>query len=253
MQVWKWARGASMSLALVVGAAGAAGAMADAKADNAAALKQIFADSDEAALKLDPLSAMLRGDMRYAQQFGDYITPEYYARLKADTEDEMMRLDAIDRAALSRDDRIAYDVFRYQGRQLLDFYDRGIVAIQAQLPIDHFSGEHVFYPDICSGKSVAPFDTVQDYDNGLKRLDGYALYLERTIGRMREGMAAGHTQPRLVMENILDQLGRQMEGGVEASPFYQPIKDLPGDFPATDRERLASAYRAVIGERVFGA
>lgn len=253
MQVSKWARGASMSLALVVGVAGAAGAMADAKADNASALKRIFADSDEAALALSPLGAMIRGDMRYADQFGDYITPGYYARMKANTEDEMKRLDAIDRAALSRDDRIAYDVFRYQGRQLLDFYDRGIVAIQAQLPIDHFSGEHVFYPDICSGKSVAPFDTVQDYDNGLKRLDGYALYLERTIGRMREGMAAGHTQPRLVMENILDQLGRQMAGGVEASPFYQPIKDLPGDFPATDRERLAGAYRAVIGERVFGA
>ena len=253
MQVSKWARGASMSLALVVGVAGAAGAMADAKAANASALKRIFADSDEAALALSPLGAMIRGDMRYADQFGDYITPEYYARMKANTEDEMRRLEAIDRASLSRDDRIAYDVFRYQGRQLLDFYDRGIVAIQAQLPIDHFSGEHVFYPDICSGKSVAPFDTVQDYDNGLKRLDGYALYLERTIGRMREGMAAGHTQPRLVMENILDQLGRQMAGGVEASPFYQPIKDLPGDFPATDRERLASEYRAVIGERVFGA
>jgi uncharacterized protein (DUF885 family) len=253
MQAGEWVRGASMALALVFGMAGAAGVLADAKADNAAALRQIFADSDEAALELDPLAAMMRGDMRYAGQFGDYITPGYYARVKADAEDEMKRLDAIDRTALSREDRIAYDVFRYQGRQLLDFYERGIIAIQAQLPIDHFSGEHVFYPDICSGKSVAPFDTVQDYDNGLERLEGYALYLERTIGRMREGMAAGHTQPRLVMENILDQLARQMDGGVEASPFYQPIKDLPDDFAATDRERLARAYRAVIDERVFGA
>jgi len=253
MQAGEWVRGASMALALVFGTAGAAGVLADAKVDNAAALRQIFADSDEAALELDPLAAMMRGDMRYAGQFGDYITPGYYARVKADAEDEMKRLDAIDRTALSREDRIAYDVFRYQGRQLLDFYERGIIAIQAQLPIDHFSGEHVFYPDICSGKSVAPFDTVQDYDNGLERLEGYALYLERTIGRMREGMAAGHTQPRLVMENILDQLARQMDGGVEASPFYQPIKDLPDDFAATDRERLARAYRAVIDERVFGA
>ncbi len=250
MQTSQWARGASMSLALLLGAAGA---LADARADNAAALRQIFADSDEAALALSPVSAMMRGDMRYADQFGDYITPDYYARIKADTGEEMKRLDAIDRAALSREDRIAYDVFRYQGRQLLDFYDRGIIAIQAQLPIDHFSGEHVFYPDICSGKSAAPFNTVQDYDNGLKRLEGYALYLERAIGRMREGMAAGHTQPRLVMENVLDQLGRQMAGGVEASPFYQPIKDMPAGFAASDKERLAGAYRTVIGERVFGA
>jgi uncharacterized protein (DUF885 family) len=250
MQISRWARGASVSLALLVGAAGA---VADAGADNAAALKQIFADSDEAALELSPLSAMMRGDMRYADQFGDYITPDYYARMKANTDNEMKRLDAIDRASLSRDDRIAYDVFRYQGRQLLDFYARGILEIQSQLPIDHFSGAHVFYPDICSGKSAAPFKTVQDYDNGLKRLDGYVLYLERTVGRMREGMAAGHTQPRLVMENILDQLDRQMSGGIEASPFYQPIKDVPADFAAADKERLASAYRNMIGERVFVA
>lgn len=250
MQVSKWARGASMSLVLL---AGAAGALADARADNAAALKQIFADSDEAALALNPMSAMMRGDMRYADRFGDYITPEYYARMKADAENDTRRLAAIDRDALSREDRIAYDVFSYERRQLLDFYARGIVAIQAQLPIDHFSGVHVYFPDISSGKSAAPFRTVQDYDNGLKRLDGYAQYLERSIGRMREGMAAGHTQPKLVMENILDQLDRQMAGGAEASPFYQPIKDLPADFAASDRERLANAYRAMIGDRVFGA
>lgn len=250
MQVSKWARGASMSLVLL---AGAAGALADTRADNAAALKQIFADSDEAALALNPMSAMMRGDMRYADRFGDYITPEYYARMKADAENDTRRLAAIDRDALSREDRIAYDVFSYERRQLLDFYARGIVAIQAQLPIDHFSGVHVYFPDISSGKSAAPFRTVQDYDNGLKRLDGYAQYLERSIGRMREGMAAGHTQPKLVMENILDQLDRQMAGGAEASPFYQPIKDLPADFAASDRERLANAYRAMIGDRVFGA
>ena len=81
MQVLKWARGASVSLVLL---AGAAGALADARADNASALKQIFADSDEADLALNPMSAMLRGDMRYADRFGDYITPEYYARMKAD-------------------------------------------------------------------------------------------------------------------------------------------------------------------------
>ncbi|MBP9035099.1 MAG: DUF885 domain-containing protein [Pseudomonadales bacterium] len=250
MQISQWARRASMTLALVLGAAGA---LADARADNAAALRQIFADSDEAALSLSPVSAMMRGDLRYADQFGDYITPEYYARVRANAEDEMRRLDAIDRASLSREDRIAYDVFRYQGRQLLDFHERGIVAIQSQLPIDHFSGAHVFYPEISSGKSAAPFRTVQDYDNGLERLEGYAQYLERTIVRMREGMAAAHTQPKLVMENVLDQLELQMAGGAEASPFYQPIRDLPADFAAADRERLARAYRAMIGERVFGA
>lgn len=251
MQVRGWARGASLMLAMQFAVAGNAVALTP--AENTAALHKLFADSDEAALALSPVSAMVRGDMRFADQFGDYVTPDYYARLEADTESDMKRLDAIDRSLLSHDDQVAYDVFRYQGRQLLDFYARGIVAIEAQLPIDHFRGFHVFYPDFSSGKSAAPFKTVQDYDNGLKRLDGYALFLERSIGRMREGMAAGHTQARLVMENVQEQLRTQREAGVEASPFYQPVKDMPADFAPADRERLTAAYRATIGERVFGA
>jgi len=247
MQFWRWT--CFVSLLLV----GAGSAFAMTPAENAAALRTLFADSDEAALALNPISAMMRGDMRYAAEFGDYITPDYFERRRANAESEMRRLGAIDRALLSRDDQIAYDVFRYEGQQLLDLYARGIVAIEAQLPIEHFGGLHVFYPDFSSGKSVAPFRTVQDYDNGLRRLDGYALYLERSIARMREGVAAGHTQPRLIMENVLEQLRRQREGGVEASPFYQPVTAMPAEFPAAERERLSTAYRAMIGERVFGA
>ncbi len=43
------------------------------------ALFQMFKDSDEAQLKRNPLQALFRGDLRYADQFGDYITDDYYA------------------------------------------------------------------------------------------------------------------------------------------------------------------------------
>ncbi len=253
MQAVHWMRRTTLALALFTGIGAAVSAYAEVRAEQSQDLAQLFADADEAALVLSPIEAMMRGDLRYAAAFGDYVTPDYFRSLEVNARAEMRRLDAIDRERLSAQDRIAYDVFAYQNRQLLGFFDRGLMDIQARLPIDHFSGFHVFYPEISSGRSAAPFRTVADYEHGLTRLDGYARYLERAIERMREGMASGHTQPKLVMENVIDQLGRQMEGGAEASPFYQPVKDMPAEFAAADRERLAAAYRQTIGQRVFGA
>ena len=241
------------AIVLLLGMGPGARALADTRSDQADTLAALFADADEAALALDPLEAMLRGDMRYVAEFGDYVTLEYFTRLQTNAREQMQRLDVIDRALLSAQDRIAYDAFAYQNRQLLDFFDRGLMDIKAQLPIDHFNGFHVFYPEISSGRSVAPFHTVSDYDHGLARLDGYARYFEHAIDRMRQGIASGHTQPKLVMENVLEQLARQMDGGVEASPFFQPVKNMPDDFAAADRERLTAAYRHAVEERVFGA
>lgn len=48
-----------------------AGAAATAQTPAAQALHKLFADSDEAALKLNPIGALFRGDDRYAGEFGD--------------------------------------------------------------------------------------------------------------------------------------------------------------------------------------
>jgi len=44
-----------------------------------------------------------------------------------------------------------------------------------------FFGFQTFVPDLSSGEGAAPFKTVADYDNNLKRLEGYVVYLDRAI------------------------------------------------------------------------
>ena len=39
-------------------------------------LKTLFYDSDEASLKRNPISAIFRGDLRYADRIGDWFTPQ---------------------------------------------------------------------------------------------------------------------------------------------------------------------------------
>jgi len=58
-------------------------------------LFQLFQDSDEANLKRNPINALFRGDMRYADRLGDFITEEYYAKEKAASEQDLAALHAI--------------------------------------------------------------------------------------------------------------------------------------------------------------
>ena len=217
------------------------------------ALRALLAASDEAKLKRNPIQALLRGDPRYADLFGDYISDAYFAAEKGAALDELAALARIDRAALELEDRLSYDVFKYQREMDLKGFDPALLAARIDRPIDHFAGLQTFVPDLASGESAAPFRTVADYDNNLKRLEGYLLYLDRAIARMKHGLEVGVTNPRLVMVNVVGQLDRLIAEGVEDSTFYKPIKKFPDAVGSSDRARLALAYGRFIRDRLVPA
>lgn len=217
------------------------------------ALRQIFADSDEAQLKLNPIGALFRGDARYDDQFGDYITNDYIAQSRAAAEADMRRLSEIDRAALSPQDQIAYDVFKYQTQQTLDGLTPEMVALTVVRPLNHLNGFHIQYPDVNSGQSAARYQTVANYDNGLKRMEGFAQYLDRAIGRMRDGVKSGVVESKLTVRIMLTQLDDLIAQGVEKSPFWQPITAMPKEIAEADRARLKAAYRAMLETKIIPA
>jgi len=100
----------------------------------------LFADADERELKLNPVGALFRGDMRYADRLGDYLTDEYLAASKADNAKNIAMLAEIDRSKLSATDQLAYDVFAYNQQRTLAGFAPEILAVTQVRPINHFSG-----------------------------------------------------------------------------------------------------------------
>lgn len=213
-------------------------------------LHKLFADSDEASLKRNPISALFRGDMRYADRLGDYITDAYFDAERNAGEDDLRRLHAIDRSKLNPTDQIAYDVFEWQTQLGLKNLSPDMLALTAVRPIDHFTGFHTFYPGFASGSGAAPFKTVADYENNLKRHKEYVVAIDRSIGRFREGMKSGVVQPKLVVNNVIGQLDTLIAQGVEGSVFYGPVKKFPEAISAADQARLTSAYAAIIRDDI---
>jgi uncharacterized protein (DUF885 family) len=214
-------------------------------------LKRLFHESDEANLRRNPVGAIFRGDLRYADRLGDFITDAYFKAERAAGEADLAALRTIDRSKLSATDRIAYDVFEWQTRDSLKNLEPDMLALGVVRPINHMSGFHTFYPTFASGEGAAPFKTVADYENNLKRHKDYVAYHDRAIGRFRQGIAAGVFETKLTTRNVIDQLELLIAQDVKESPFYGPIRKFPTTFSEADKKRLTAAYRASIENEIY--
>ena len=216
-------------------------------------LFRLFRESDEASLKRNPLSALFRGDLRYADRLGDNITDEYYAAERAAAEADLAALHAIDRSQLNATDQIAYDVFEFSTKDTLRGLQPDILSLTQVRPLNHFFGIHTFYPTFASGKGAAQFKTLEDYENNLKRHRDFVVYLDRAIGRFRQGEEAGVVETKLTVRNMIEQLDTQLAQKVEDSSYYGPIKQFPDAISAADRARLTKEYRAAITDQLYPA
>ena len=118
-------------------------------------------------------------------------------------------------------------------------------------PINQFYSLPNQLAQLGSGSSAQPFKTVQDYDNWLKRAGQIPVLFDQAIANMREGVAAGVVQPRVLMDKVLPQLDALIVAEPEKTLFYKPIGSLPAEFSAEDKARLTSAYRTLIGETLM--
>ena len=217
------------------------------------ALWQLFRDSDEAQLRRNPLFALFRGDMRFADQLGDNITDAYFTAEREANESDLARLAQIDRHALNETDQLAYDVFAYSSRDALRGLQPEILALTTVRPINHFFGVHTFYPNFASGQGGAPFRTVEDYENNLKRHTQFATLIDRSIGRFREGMASGVVETQLTIRNVITQLDTQLAQPLEESPYYGPATRLPDSFTDAQKAEQTAKLRASLTGEVFPA
>ena len=243
----------SAALLTPFGAAHAQTVTTEASATESQRLAALFAADDEASLKRNPLNAMFRGDMRYADRFGDYISDAYFDNERSAAQANLDALKTIDRAKLNDTDKIAYDVYKQSQIDALKGLSKEIMDLTVVRPLNHFFGFHTFYPTFASGQGAAPFKTVQDYENNLKRHKEFIVLMDASIGRFRQGMASGVFETKMTIRNVIDQLNTQLAQKTEESPYYGPVLKFPADFSDADKARLTAEYRDIIVNGLYPA
>jgi|tagenome__1003787_1003787.scaffolds.fasta_scaffold20989362_8 uncharacterized protein (DUF885 family) len=216
-------------------------------------LFELFKQSDEASLKRNPVQALFRGDLRYADRLGDLFSDAHYQGEKAAAEHDLAALQAIPRGELSAADQLAYDVFQFQTKDALRSLQPDFLAISEALPMNHFFGIHTEYPTIASGQGGAPYNTVVDYENSLKRNRDFAANIDEAIRQWRKGEAEGVVDTKLTVRNMIEQLDNQLKLAPEETPYWGPIKNFPASIAPADRARLTQEYRDSIANVIHPA
>jgi len=245
---------------LFAGAAGVASLALISRSPVAAALgqpaarerfAQLVRDSQQADDLLNPMRLARRGKRPLGPVFVDPQGEAYATGLEANKRAELAGLARIDRAALPEGDQIAYDVFRYQAEKAVGEFDSGVNAIRRKAPLNASFGLHVEFPDYMSaGVSLA---SVEDYEIALEQLDGFTGFMNDTVARLRQGMADGYHQPKVVVNNVLKQVEAFLALPVEQNPLYSPVTRFPESIAAADRARLEAAYRKAVETRAYPA
>jgi uncharacterized protein (DUF885 family) len=119
------------------------------------------------------------------------------------------------------------------------------------IPINHEGG---FYNRLVGFENRGSFETVEDYQTYLERLNSVPDYFNENIERMRQGMEVGYTLPRAIfVEDYTYYINTHIKENPEESNLFTPFETFPEEIPESEAERLTDEGRTVISETVMPA
>lgn len=204
----------------------------------------------EEGLKLNPLNATFSGDKRYNDSFPNFLSDEYLAELNkyyTNYKEEASRFDDVD---LSETEKMSKDIILWEcniNLETLTFKNN------LYFPIDQMWSVNLMMGQLASGSSAQPFKTVEDYNNWLKRVDGFVVWLNTAESRMKEGMAAGYVLPKSLIVKVIPQLKAMTEPNLDENLFFSPVKNFPDTFSDLEKQELAKAYSKMVTNEVIPA
>jgi uncharacterized protein (DUF885 family) len=212
-------------------------------------LREMLEAYFEEFLELAPLFATSVGDHRYDDRLGIVISEEQRERRRVLYQRYQGKIAAFPTARLEADDRLILAVFERTLARNLD----ALRFNQHLQPVRQLNSMPVDFPVIGSGTGLHPFKSVTDYDNFLKRIDRFSIWVDTAIANMRKGMAVGIVQPKVVIEKTLPQLDAMIVVEPKQSLFFQPILQMPQDINESERVRLTAAYLRAIEQTIVPA
>jgi uncharacterized protein (DUF885 family) len=189
----------------------------------------------EGFLELSPVTATQYGDERYADRLPD-PSPEGRAKLRRLSEETRAAALTIDEAGVPVEDRITRDMLRIVGDNEVESDDRQYYVLQV---VDPNFGPQTLLPQVCA---FQPADTPERLDRFLARLQAYPAFMAANQGVLREGIAAGLTSARVVVERVIAQIE-----GMLAIPIEQAVVPaLARVANDADRERVRDVVRDIV-------
>ena len=212
-------------------------------------LNQLYAEYWEENLQANPLIATRIGDSRFNDRYGAVTSAERLATTKRIAEKYLARTAGFDPTGLPAEDRISYDLLRYNLQQSLD-----ALKFPSHLtPLNQIFGQHLSFAQLGSGRASQPFRSVKDYDNWLARAASFPAVIDGWINDMRAGIKAGVVLPKALVLPMLPQLENLGTDDLDKNVYFSPVKKFPAGVSEEDQKRLTADYTKLVRETMAPA
>ena len=203
----------------------------------------------EGYLKMYPLEATMQGDSRYNDLLSDNISNEFISKEIEFYTDTQKKLKSIEYDDLSDEQKTVYDVLDYTLKDKIERY-----AYHPELlPFSQFEGLPLDFPLLGSAEGNQPFKTTKDYDNWLKRIDAFVIWMNTAEKNFREGMKQNVVLPKKLVVKMIPQMHSEeiISENFEKNIFYGPIKKMPNSFSEKDKEKYTKLYQEAIKTKII--
>jgi len=203
----------------------------------------------EESLKLNPINATFAGDNRYNNSFPNTLSEEYATKIKAYYTNYLEQLSQYNDDDLSESEQMSKAILKWD----CDINLQRLTFRQDLFPIDQMWTVNLMIGQLASGSSAQPFDTVDDYNNWLQRLNGYLEWMASAESKMKEGIELGYVLPKSLIKKVLPQLEVLTIEDLDQHLFYSPVKNFPESFSEEDKKALTESYTEILLEKVIPA
>ncbi len=223
-------------------------------------LEILFEDYQQFKLRINPIEATKAGYTAFNDTIADYISDDYQKHLVDEYDAFLTRIEKVDTLGLNETQRLALEVMQWDCSIKKEGLKNELAVITSPIynlptlelfPLGQIQSLHLYVAQLAGGSSVHPFQTIEDYENWLKRIEDYLTFLDTSITKMKEGLEKDVVLPRSLIVKMIPQLEDFVSKPVAQHIFYKPILNLPETFSPDDSKRLKEAYIAIISERVI--
>ena len=212
-------------------------------------IAQVFENYYQESLKLYPLQATSQGDLRYNDFLPNDLSDEFRKKEKDFYTFYKSQLNNFPDHTLNENDLLSKKVLLWECNLSL----KRLTFNEQYTPINQMWTLQLTIGQYAAGLSAQPFKTVKDYNNWLKRIDDYLIWLETAEERMKQGIKNKIVLPKSLIKKVIPQLKTILNPDLNQNLFFSPARQFPESFSDKDKSILTEKYTEMVLNKIIPA
>jgi uncharacterized protein (DUF885 family) len=220
-------------------------------------LANIFEEYYQERMNFLPLEATQNGDVLKNDKLYADFTDSYRSKLKGFFEKYRIKIQKINTSELSENDKINYNIFKREMSVTLEglsvgYFSTYVLYPEHQfMPFNQFGGIPLWLGQLGSGTGSQPFETIEDYNNWIKRATAFTTWSDSAIVYFRKGIKAGIVLPESLVVKMIPQMESMVVNDPTTSIFYGPVNKMPKSFSEAERKKYTSEITLLINQQLI--